>query len=185
MNRAIFQRLHPKLCLITARFGRFQAVGTCLQGPACGDIISTRAFSDNRSSRPDPLARRPNKICDPYGQGGKPLSLQEIEPLMATLEEGWKLVEGEEAPAALSREFQHSDYITGAKFVSTIAAVGHLNNHFPSVTLKRRLRRREKAWEFITIVECQTPTLGGLSHNDFHLAMVSRENQMKYEHTSP
>eukprot|EP00522_Entomoneis_paludosa_P018511 CAMPEP_0172462946 /NCGR_PEP_ID=MMETSP1065-20121228/45539_1 /TAXON_ID=265537 /ORGANISM="Amphiprora paludosa, Strain CCMP125" /LENGTH=32 /DNA_ID= /DNA_START= /DNA_END= /DNA_ORIENTATION= len=22
----------------------------------------------------DPTAKRPNKICDPYGQGGKPLS---------------------------------------------------------------------------------------------------------------
>ena len=58
------------------------------------------------------------------------------------------------------------------KFVSIVAAVAHMNNHYPTITLKRRLERREKAWTVVTTVQCYTPTLGGLSYNDFHIAML-------------
>lgn len=128
------------------------------------------------SPRHDPLARRPNKVCDPYGQGGKPLSRQEAQSLLATIEDGWKLVPEEEVsegpPTSLARDFYHENFLEASQFVTKIAAIGHVNNHYPSILLERRLL--SKAWQVVTRVECRTPTLEGLSYNDFHLAMVSR-----------
>jgi pterin-4a-carbinolamine dehydratase len=47
-----------------------------------------------RRPRPDPLAQRPTHKCDPYGQGGKPLSYDEAQSLLDdTLEKGWTLVD--------------------------------------------------------------------------------------------
>ena len=117
----------------------------------------------------DPLARRPNQICDPYGQGGKPLSREDAQDLLATVEKEWSLVP-EDSPTLLVRDFYHKDFMEGSKFVSKIAAVAHMNNHYPSIYLERRLL--SKAWQVTTRVECSTPTLGGLSYNDFHIAMV-------------
>lgn len=125
--------------------------------------------------RPDPLARRPNQVCDPYGQGGKPMSLSNANDLMKTLEQDWTLVrapqrEEDEPPVSLMREFYHSDYLTASRFVSHVAAVGHNNNHYPSIFLERRLLK--KAWQVVTTVRCQTPTLGGLSHHDFFIGTM-------------
>ena len=118
----------------------------------------------------DPLARRPNKICDPYGQGGKPLSREQTEHLLATLEDGWRLIPETNDPTGLVREFYHKDFIAASQFVAKIAAVAHVNNHYPSILLERRLL--PKAWQVVTRVECRTLTLEGLSYNDFHMAMV-------------
>lgn len=140
----------------------------------------------------DPTARRPTKICDPYGQGGKPLSHGDATGLMATVDVGWAILLAEPKkhdasherqgrgkatntgafPLSLFREFYHDNFVTGSRFLSHVAAVGHLNNHYPFLSLERRLMKREKAWRVVTCVKCFTPTLGGLSYNDFHLAML-------------
>mmetsp|Transcript_11841 Transcript_11841/g.18331 ORF Transcript_11841/g.18331 Transcript_11841/m.18331 type:complete len:243 (+) Transcript_11841:200-928(+) len=147
---------------------------------------SDRTINDQR---PDPLARRPNKVCDPYGQGGKPMPLNDAQSLLTTtLEEGWKLqkvsshrnnrddVEEENKtngpPESLYREFYHFDFMQASKFISHIAAVAHNNNHYPSIHLERRLRSRKGAWQVVTTVKCRTPTLQGLSHHDFHIALM-------------
>lgn len=137
-------------------------------------IHKRRSFATTSSY--DPLARRPNKICDPYGQGGKPLSRNDAQNLFATVDEGWRLVPeaSDEPPTGVVREFYHQDFLAGAQFVSKIAAVAHVNNHYPSILLERRLL--PKAWQVVARVECRTPTLEGLSYNDFHLAMVSQVN---------
>jgi pterin-4a-carbinolamine dehydratase len=142
---------------------------------------STFSFQD-KSSRPDPLARRPNRICDPYGLGGKPLSYNAASQQLQTLNDGWRLVgdsmeedsdtDQDSPPSALVREFYHVDYLTAARFVKTIAAVAHVNNHYPTITIERRLLSKQAAWQVVTTVSCCTPNLEGLSHSDFYIAMV-------------
>lgn len=177
----------------------------------------------------DPTAKRPNEVCDPYGQAGKPLSWDEARKLMITTglhdgendESGWSLVDrnGEiesmalerdqshdhdhhhcnsgnyqtspsafndhdnndhlsltnkkaiaSAPWALTRCFQHVDYMQAAKFLSILCAVAHNHNHYPNIQLKRQLYAKQ--WRIITTVTCHTTLLQGLSYNDFHIAMV-------------
>lgn len=137
----------------------------------------------------DPTARRPNKVCDPYGQNGMPLSKLDASNSLCILDEGWALVipEHEDAinhgaaehphprtftPTAISKEFYHANYIDASRFISIVSAVGHNNNHYPEINLERRLMKREKAWRVVTTVKCRTETLDGLSSHDFHIAML-------------
>lgn len=149
------------------------------QPPLAPVLTSRRSFA-SFSSPPsyDPLARRPNRICDPYGQGGKPLLREEAQNLLATLNDDWTLVHETDVddgtPTELVRAFFHKDMMDGAQFVTKIAAVGKINNHYPSILLERRLL--PKAWQVITRVSCRTPTLEGLSYNDFYIAMVSKNH---------
>lgn len=153
-------------------------------------LLSARLFSNQ--NRIDPTAKRPTSVCDPYGQGGKPLDYEEAYRLLSTLDTGWNIEtetsheENDTSDNAISiyREFYHSDFMRGSQFLSHVAAVGHMNNHFPHLTLERRLLKKEKAWCVVTTVKCTTPPLNGLSYNDFHVAMlidveVARENVKK------
>lgn len=101
--------------------------------------------------------------------------------MMYMLEDDWRLEPAAatdasdnvgEAPQALIREYHHRDYMSASTFISKIAAVGDLNNHFPKISLERKLISKEKRWEVTTTVRCHTVTLGGLSRNDFHVAML-------------
>ena len=138
------------------------------------------------SSRPDPLARRPNQKCDPYGQGGKPLSLVDAKRLLTTVDSEWKIDLSDEGvtrtynddndtiiPISISREFFHDEFIDGSIFISKIAALSQMNNHYPTITLGRHVVKKLKQWQAVTTVTCHTKVLKGLSHHDFHLAMVS------------
>jgi len=139
--------------------------------------------------RVDPMARRPTVKCDPYGQGGKPMSSVEAEALLFTLHSDWTLLPLQSAPDnkndkndapphSLERTFVHSDFLQGAALVQTLAAVAVVNNHFPArITLERRIVRKQ--WQVVTRVHCHTVVLGGLSTHDFHLAMVSRSLQYR------
>lgn len=140
----------------------------------------------------DATARKPNQKCDPYGQNGKPLEYEEASKMMKTtaLEPGWKIqsftminnnkTENENDnncssslynhPLCLTKEFHHADFMQGSKFLSKIAAVGHINNHFPYLKLERRLTK--KSWDVVCVVTCFTAPLEGLSFNDFHIAML-------------
>jgi pterin-4a-carbinolamine dehydratase len=134
--------------------------------------------------RIDPMAKRPTFRCDPYGQGGKPMSWMEAEALLATLHSDWKLVAtpGKETstatdgtpkfpPHALEREFLPTDFLSGARLVQKLATVAQLDNHFPAqLKLLRKIVRKE--WQVVTQVQCHTTVLDGLSTSDFHLAMV-------------
>ena len=150
-------------------------------------ICPSRVRANNTrhlSSRPDPFARRPTAKCDPYGQGGKPLTLAEAKGLLATVEPEWKLWNNQDGdittndedsstPFAIARDFWHQDYMQGAKFVTHVAAVAQMNDHYPhQVVLDRYLSSREKAWKIRTRVVCRTFVLQGLSHHDFFLATL-------------
>jgi pterin-4a-carbinolamine dehydratase len=125
------------------------------------------------TSRPDPLARRPNQKCDPYGQGGKPLGLEDSNKLLKTLDEGWTIEYDDNGnPIALCNIYVHNSYVNATAFISKIAAVGDVNNHFPEINLQRKLLQHEKRWEIRTTVKCHTIMLGGLSRNDFFIAML-------------
>ena len=132
-----------------------------------------RTFSVSKArTAGDPTAKRPNRLCDPYGQGGKPLSLRELDGLRSTVHSDWKVetTQNEREPLALTREFEHSDFISGTRFLQKIAAVAQMNAHFPSLHLERRIVK--KNWQVVSVIRCHTLILGGLSTHDFHLAMV-------------
>ena len=153
--------------------------------------ISSRSFSSNHRNasdssgnskrRPDPLARRPNQKCDPYGQGGKPLTKVDAERLLLTVDGAWKLDYGtsdpsleEEftVPVALTRTFAHVDFISASNFLTHLAAVAQMNDHYPSLHLERTIVPRQKSWKVVTTVRCHTRVLEGLSHHDFFLATL-------------
>jgi len=143
----------------------------------------TRSLS-SFSREYDPTARTPTKKCDPYGQEGKPLTYDKAMELLQTLDTQWTLqlpqtsimegvmIKDVPPPVSLYRQFYHASFMDGAKFLSVIAAVAHNNNHFPEISLQRRLVKDSKGWEFMTLCTCYTPTLKGLSHHDFHLALM-------------
>jgi pterin-4a-carbinolamine dehydratase len=130
-----------------------------------------RTFS-SATRRPDPLARRPNQKCDPYGQGGKPLGWNDAKQLLEILDKDWILEggDGEGPPVSLTRSYLHKDYLTATAFLSKIAVVGDLNNHYPTIVLERKLQRQ--SWQVTTTIKCHTITLNGLSRHDFHIAML-------------
>ena len=143
--------------------------------------VSARHNSSSTDHRPDPFARRPNKKCDPYGQGGKPLSLPDARKLLSTISDEWRIVpvkddgsvSDDDTEMLITREFVHADFISGSSFLTHIAAVAQVNDHFPSLTLERKLDGRKKAWTVVSSVKCHTKVLQGLSHHDFFLATVS------------
>ena len=176
----------------------------CLSSTSNPTMDDGAGTQHQKRQRQDPLAKRPNKKCDPYGLGGKPLPVWECNILLSTLNDGWQLVlpettsdtdnnnnnnnnsatpgvDEEQAskssspslpPTGLQKEFVHDDFLEGSRFVQTVASVAQWNNHFPVIQLERRLMAKEKAWQIVTTVTCSTPTLKGLSHSDFHIAMV-------------
>lgn len=149
-----------------------------------------RRFSS--SERPDPFARRPTAKCDPYGQGGKPLTLGEAKALLRTVEPEWEILrmdapsndkstnetsdedDAATIPFAIARNFWHENYMAGAQFINHVAAVAQMNaQHFPhQLVLDRKLQSRTKSWEICTRVICRTHVLQGLSHHDFYLATL-------------
>ena len=93
--------------------------------------------------------------------------------LTSTLEKEWRIEysrQDEKLPFALYREFHHPTFLSGADFTRIIAALAEMNNHYPTISLERRIEK--KAWKVISTVRCHTFVLGGLSVNDFHFAMV-------------
>jgi len=124
----------------------------------------------------DPTAKRPNRICDPFGQNGQPMKMNEALSQLSLLDSGWHIERNKDSmndtPQYLQKEYYHSNYIDGSKFISKIAAVAHNNNHYPSIHLERRLMKKEKAWRVVSTVICHTVVLEGLSFNDFHIAML-------------
>ena len=141
----------------------------------------------HRTVRPtDPTAKRPNRVCDPYGQGGEPLSPTEVQSLLPTIHKDWKVETKHNSDqagdnnhgtrpllpvVALTREFGHVNFMAGSRFLHSLAAVAEMNAHFPALLqMERRIVKRN--WVTVSTVRCHTTVLGGLSRHDFHLAMV-------------
>jgi pterin-4a-carbinolamine dehydratase len=170
-------------CPTTMRFGLWVQQRQ-LTASTTSSNSSTPAGSQSKNvGRYDPTAKRPNKVCDPYGQGGKPMTAADAKSYKANIDERWVIITNQDDigtttnttndtfnPVALVREFRHSDFLSGADFLRKMAAVALINNHYPSLELTRKIIR--KNWHAISRVTCRTTVLNGLSTNDFHLAMV-------------
>lgn len=152
-----------------------------------------------QKQRSDPFARRPTSKCDPYGQGGKPMTLEQAQSLMRTIDESqWEIVMKDDEdesnnvndrndgdrdetasssveviPFALSRTFRHGDYIMATKFLQAVAAVCEMNNHYAyRLELYRVHNTKSKTWDVTTKVMLRTTVLGGLSSHDFMIAAL-------------
>lgn len=162
--------------------------------------LLSQSFNHDNRTRPDPTVKRPNKKCDPFGQGGKPLTIAEIPTLSSTISTEWKVEyaddendsnpvdidtptmnpqnehkgdnKKQQLPIALIREYIHPDFYSGARFLNKIAAVAQMNGHFPTLKLDRVIVKNNKNWQVRSTCRCHTIVLGGLSKNDFYLAMV-------------
>lgn len=130
----------------------------------------------SRHYRADPFARIPTIKCDPYGQEGQPLSNEDGQRLLKTLDSAWKLKLSNKMkgnlPCDLSREFIHPNFMKGASFLRYIATISQINDHFPSLQLERRLLFRQHTWNVVSTISCNTRVLDGLSHHDFFLAAL-------------
>jgi pterin-4a-carbinolamine dehydratase len=155
--------------------------------------VKAAARTKVNQKKSDPLAKRPSKKCDPYGNNGQPLSMQQIQLYIPTIDSEWRVnvrdvdpdnnnaggnstdlveTEDEPEPYSLTRQFYHANYLDASKFVTTVAAVCHLQNHFAKFTMERKLHPQHKTWVVVLEIECTTPILNGLSINDFHVAML-------------
>jgi pterin-4a-carbinolamine dehydratase len=101
----------------------------------------------------------------------------EAEKLLTTVHPEWTLQgdgnENGDIPTHLTRSFHHLDFMAGASFLTHVAAVAQMNDHFPTMQLERRLDSKRRQWVVESTVTCHTFVLQGLSHHDFFVATVS------------
>ena len=116
----------------------------------------------------DATAGKPTAICDPYDNKGLPLSESQCAKLRPTISDAWTLLENN---TALVREIEVTNFMQGAKLLTTLAAVSFNDGHFPLLTLERR-KGKGRRWQEMVVVKCQTVVLEGLSYRDFQLAML-------------
>ena len=110
---------------------------TAIPSPAGSGGSHRRRSSDNKSKsndsshqqppqqqkvRPDPFARRPTKKCDPYGQGGKPLSLDKVRELLQTVEPDWKIMLQEQ-------DTEHNNNNNNNKLTATTTCTDNNNSN--------------------------------------------------------
>ena len=96
----------------------------------------------------------------------------EVLALIPTLHADWELEYNNESgePVALVRKFYPIDFLSGSKFVHCVASLAEINNHYPDISLYRKIEKKE--WNAVSSVRCHTFVLGGLSRNDFFFAML-------------
>ncbi|KAL7479422.1 hypothetical protein ACHAW6_005153 [Cyclotella cf. meneghiniana] len=122
------------------------------------DASSSRSNGD----RSDPTAKRPTTKCDPYGLSGRSLSRVECQDLIATLEDGWRLMDtsdhprndtnaqrtGEAGvanssdatiPSFLEKQFYHLAFYDASRFLSHVALLATNINHYPYLSMERVL----------------------------------------------
>jgi len=115
----------------------------------------------------DATARRPTVVCDPYENNGKPLSRAQIEDMLPTISSSWTLADD---ALSLHLAIPVGSYLAGATLLKTVAAVSFNNNHYGTVSLERRLVKKQ--WQDVLCIKLQTTVLSGLSFQDFLLATL-------------
>ena len=116
----------------------------------------------------DATAGKPSAICDPYDNKGEPLSGSQCAEMLLTVGDAWTLLEDN---SALVREIEVTNFMRGAKLLTTLAAVSFNDGHFPTLTLERR-KGKGRRWQEVVQVKLQTVVLEGLSFRDFQLAVL-------------
>mmetsp|Transcript_42618 Transcript_42618/g.69322 ORF Transcript_42618/g.69322 Transcript_42618/m.69322 type:complete len:158 (+) Transcript_42618:1-474(+) len=100
--------------------------------------------------------------CDPYEQGGKPLSSKEAEKLLGTIE-GWRVTTD---TSCLTKKFCFADQSSVAAFLPLITNISTNSNHFPLEIIAKT----DPSDPHVSLT-LHTPPLNGLSYNDFLLAL--------------
>ena len=139
----------------------------CCSSPSAPPTCSEETRKGRKQGY-DATARRPTKVCDPYENNGQPLSELQCAQLLPTLGDAWALTDGS---SALIREVEVDNFVKGARVLSTIAAVAFNNNHYPVLTLERRIGKRRR-WQEVVVIRCTTTVLRGLSYQDFLLTSL-------------
>jgi 4a-hydroxytetrahydrobiopterin dehydratase len=103
----------------------------------------------------EPLAER---HCVPCEGGVRPLTAEEISPLLAQLE-GWR-VEAAADHEQLVKRFRFADFVSAVDFVNRITPVAESEGHHPDLVV---------GWGRVR-VQLWTHVAGGLTENDFILA---------------
>ena len=96
------------------------------------------------------------KKCVPCEVGGKPLTKEEAQVLLAQTP-GWQL---DEDAKKISRNFTFKNFKEALAFTNKVGAIGEAEGHHPDMLLK---------WGKVAI-ELSTHAIKGLSENDFILA---------------
>jgi 4a-hydroxytetrahydrobiopterin dehydratase len=99
-----------------------------------------------------PLAERK---CAPCQGGVEPLTSEAAQPLLAELNDAWKIEDG-----VLVRQFKFRDFKEAMKFVNQVADIAEEEGHHPDIHI---------SWNRVRM-ELVTHAIGGLSDNDFIVA---------------
>lgn len=97
------------------------------------------------------------KKCVPCEGRVLPLSKEETEKYLAQLD-GWSL---DEKAKGISKEFKFKDFIGAINFVNKIAEIAESEGHHPDIHIFYNK----------VLIELSTHSIGGLSENDFILAV--------------
>lgn len=97
--------------------------------------------------------------CVPCKGGVPPLTSEEIAPLLARLDAGWK-VEDDQGTSKLVKRFKLKNFVQAVDFVNRILPVAEAEGHHPDLYV---------AWGRV-IVYLWTHKIGGLTESDFYMA---------------
>jgi 4a-hydroxytetrahydrobiopterin dehydratase len=112
--------------------------------------MTTTATPTSPAGGLEALARRP---CLPCRGGVSPVSPASLPELLATLGDGWQLVEGKK----LRKEFRFPDFAAALAFVVRVGRMADEEDHHPEIHL---------TWGRATL-EIWTHTIDGLADSDF------------------
>jgi len=99
-----------------------------------------------------------NKKCVPCESGTAPLAGEKLAAYLPGLSEGWQVVDDEKK---LKREFKFADFKTAMAFVNRVAELAETEGHHPDIYI----------YYGRVVIELSTHNIGGLSENDFIMAV--------------
>eukprot|EP00658_Telonema_sp_P-2_P048974 TRINITY_DN37241_c0_g1_i1.p1 TRINITY_DN37241_c0_g1~~TRINITY_DN37241_c0_g1_i1.p1 ORF type:complete len:209 (-),score=39.26 TRINITY_DN37241_c0_g1_i1:155-694(-) len=111
-----------------------------------------------------------SKKCDPHGLGGIPLDRTECDLIVAEHHPKWSVLpEGQK----IRRDFHMADFEEAMSLVQVLGHVVQCGTHHPDIHVEKM------DWRTSSVrvsIESWSPRLGGLSYDDFALAMQIDEN---------
>eukprot|EP00656_Telonema_subtile_P029585 TRINITY_DN32693_c0_g1_i2.p1 TRINITY_DN32693_c0_g1~~TRINITY_DN32693_c0_g1_i2.p1 ORF type:complete len:149 (+),score=9.96 TRINITY_DN32693_c0_g1_i2:172-618(+) len=128
------------------------------------------AGSVRRASKKPANAPSGSAKCDPHGLGGVPLEPSVCATILQTHHPKWTM---EAEGSKISRAIELEDYESAMRVVQLVGHVVQNGVHYPDVRVEKLDWRN--AITRVT-VETWSPRLGGLSFDDFALAMDIDEN---------
>uniref|UniRef100_A0A7S0M295 4a-hydroxytetrahydrobiopterin dehydratase n=1 Tax=Cryptomonas curvata TaxID=233186 RepID=A0A7S0M295_9CRYP len=157
--------------MATSRLARLPALLTPATRRYVPAFLSSRrlplplwSLSGRKLSGPaGPESKAPRQKCDPYEQGGRPLTLEQATPMLAQVPQ-WSLADD---ARVLERRWPSADLLSSSDFVHRIAVLSQNVGHSPLFLGLQSARGGRQA----VTVRLSTPALGGLSYSDFLLAL--------------